>query len=156
VQADYDRTMGEVLNLSSWLVRMVYSTHAVGLRDTGGIYFVPRDGVDEWKKLVGAIRAASAHQFFEVPALRSSEAVDAILDALITEAGESILKMEEQLTSDKLGEKALHGRVEKCDAMKSKIESYEALLGTNLDKLRERLDGLKANLAAAALLKGED
>jgi len=140
-------------DVSSWLThRVLHSCNAVTLRDTGGVYFVPRNLLDLWRRIVGALRSVSAHRVFEVPALASEEAVASILDAVEREATTAATAMEEDLVEAELGARALRNRAEKCAAVVRKVESYEALLGTKLDVLRDRLLTLQGQLAAAALV----
>lgn len=138
-------------DISTWLVGMAYEAQAVPLRDGGGIYFVPKTKLADWRKLVGVLRSISQHAVYEIPALRSDEAVSAILAAIEREAETEALAMEEALADDNLGPRALHGRASRCDAVEQKVAAYEELLGTKLDSLRGRLDKLRAKIAHAAM-----
>lgn len=158
VRASFHRHLGELQtqDISAWLCRRAELVSAVGLRDTGGIYFVPRGGLDTWRRIAAAVREASLNRVFEVPALTSEEAVDAILDAVAQEAEQAAAKMEEALHAGELGARALRGRADRCDAIKQKVEMYEQLMGRGVARIHERLDGLRQNLVVAALAAEED
>ena len=81
VLVSYQRNLGLLsqADFGSWLVRLAEGQHAVALRDTGGIYFIPRSSLDAWHRITAVIDAVSGHRIFEVPAMRSDEAVEAIL-----------------------------------------------------------------------------
>lgn len=138
-------------DISDWLVRLMPKLDAVGLRDTGGVYFVPHPSVDRLSAIVRAVRKASAHAIHRVPALRSDDAVDAILDAVSVEAANEAESMEKDLEVGQLQTRGLENRVERCDEVEEKVTRYEELLGRKLDVLRERLMALRANLAVAII-----
>lgn len=139
-------------DVSAWLTRYMPKLDAVGLRDTGGVYFVPQGSVNQLEQVGRAFRVASAHLIHRVPAMRSQDAVAAILDALEQEASNEAQRMEGELTEDTLGERGLRNRVNQCDALEQKLTRYEELLDGSLGGIRGRLAELRAGLAAAALL----
>ncbi len=152
IRARYERALAtySVDDISDWMANTLLPwVGAVGLRDRGGIYFVPRTAIGTWRNMVTAIREVSSHQVFEMPALSSAEAVDAILDAVSREAQELAEKMEQELIEDDLGVNALKHRAGKIDKALSKVGKYENLLGTSLDTLRARMETLSAQMAAA-------
>lgn len=141
-------------DISNWLVDLAYKVKSVSLRDTGGIYFIPSTMLTHWHKAVEVIRAVSAHSMFEVPALKSDEAVDAILDAISMEAKDEIAKLENALDSD-MGARGLRSRSEKAKEMLAKLKSYEALLGKGAANIGQRLEELSVELSTAALAAEE-
>jgi hypothetical protein len=157
VRADYLRHVSALSHgdISSWLVDLAYRVRAVSLRDSGGIYFVPAPQLEQWHKIVTVLRSVSSHQMFEVPALKSTEAVDAILDAISTEALEEIAKLEAALENEEMGQRGLYNRSDRAKAMLEKLKSYEALLGRGAANINERLESLSVELATAALAAGE-
>jgi len=149
---DYYTRVWTTDDVASWLTyRALSSCNAVTLRDTGGVYFIPRTTLDLWRRVVGALRSCSGARVFEVPALASDEAVASILDAVEREATSAAAAMEDELMEADLGARALRNRAETCAAVARKVQSYEALLGAKLDVLRDRLENLHGQLAAAAL-----
>jgi hypothetical protein len=134
--------------------RLLPVVNGVGLRERGGVYFVPRTGLDEWRRMVGAIRSVSSHRVFEIPALRSDEAVAAVLDAVQQEAEAAAREIEELMDNPEKGPRALTSAAERCVAIGQKVKSYEALLGANIEGLRARLDDLRGALTTEALLRG--
>ena len=138
-------------DISAWLVRLADKYSAVSLRERGGIYFVPRTTIDSWRRVVSAIRQASAHHCYEIPALKSSDAVDAILDAVVREAQSETDAMQEEMSKGDLQSRALINRSERCDSMLAKLKEYETLLGANLGEIAKRVDDLKADITIATL-----
>lgn len=146
-------------DISKWLVKQLRRLDAVVLRDQGGVYFVPRTSVEEFEKIANVIRDCSKHRIFELPALQADETVEAVLDALTSEAESAAEQMETELladakeTADKkaLGKRALGTRLDRLDGLKKKLAKYEQLLGVNLDKVEERLERVRANVALAKI-----
>ncbi|MHA1573353.1 MAG: DUF6744 family protein [Alphaproteobacteria bacterium] len=138
-------------DISSWLVRFASKCGAVSLRERGGIYFVPRTTIEHWRLAVNAIKLASDHHCYEIPALKSSDAVDAILDAVVREAQAATDEMQEEMSKGDLQSRALINRSDRCDQVLAKLKQYEDLLGANLGEIAERVDDLKADITIATL-----
>lgn len=153
IREEYDRQLDlcSAQDIGTWLCVVVRKFDGVGLREGGGFYYIPADQLARWDAAVAAIRRISAHQLFQIPAMRSDEAVAAILDALEQEATTEAKRMEDELASATLGGRALTGRVSHCEAVEAKIGRYEALLGGSLETLRARLETLRGALAVAAI-----
>jgi hypothetical protein len=142
-------------DVSGWLVGLTENElDAVLLRDSGGIYFVPRHKLELLRSVVAVVAEVSEHKINLVPAMPSADAVSAVLDAVESEAGREASAIEEALTSGELGAKAAARRVETVQAIERKVARYEALMGTKLDALRERLGELRGGLALAAMTSG--
>ena len=143
-------------DIGTWLCKVVHRLDGLSLRDTGGFYFLPPHRIDEWKRVVQSLEKVSAHRCFLIPAMRSQDAVRAVLDALDQEADTEATRLETELlegvNGKGLGEKALNTRAKQCADVEAKVTRYEELLGTKLDGLRDRLEKLRGNIAAATLL----
>ena len=153
IAAQYERMLGLLLDsdFSSWFAtKLIPFVQGVSLRPSGGMYFVPRAQVETWTRIVDAIRAVSDHRVFSIPAMESTEAVAAIVDAIQQEATAEADDIAKDLNAGKLGTDALDTRVDRTKAMAAKVERYETLLGVKLDEMRDRLTELHAQLTVAA------
>jgi len=155
IRANYDRQQGELAptDISTWLVKLAGQSQSVPLRDTGGIYFVPRTAVGFWRRAVKVVESVSGHRVFQIPALKNSEAIDAITDAITQEVDSimTLMETEFQRTGDEaLGSRAIETRRTECSELLAKVTAYDALLGVQL-KCRERVENLQAMIAMAAL-----
>lgn len=139
-------------NVSRWLSGLLPRLQAVGLRDKGGVYFVPRDKLPQWDAIVGVLREVSEHAVFQLPAMQTKDAVDAILDAITTEAAALAERIEGELNGTDLGTRALRTRIRYCEEAGSKLAAYENLLDTKLDDIADRIDQLKANVSQALIM----
>lgn len=153
VRAQYDHFLETLTpqDVSSWLVDIMVSLDAVALRDTGGVYFVPPTSLDRLNRITDALKSVSAHAVHKVRALRTEDAVAGILDALELEANTEYNSISSDLSSGKLGSRGLTTRAEQCEAVESKLTRYEELLDVTLDRQRQLLEGLRANITVAIL-----
>ncbi len=158
VQAAYERSLGslETEDFSHWLVKLMPKLDAVGLRYGGGIYFVPPFAMAKLEGAVLVLRSVTEHVINRVPAMKSEDAVDAILDAVAQEAEVEAAAMEKDLEEAKLGKRGYENRIQSCDEMEGKVARYEELLGRSLETMRERLETLRANLTVAVLKADSD
>jgi len=135
-----------------WLTSLANLLGGVPLRDRGGFYFIPAGPqLDRWKALTSCLEKASNHRVYSVPAMKTDDAVRAVLDAVAREAEDAAAKFEEELIDEKLGPRAWAGRVEECTNLAAKVQRYETLLDGDLSRLRDRLERLHGQLAVAAL-----
>lgn len=153
IRASYERHLNEIhaAAFGSWLVKRVTDCSAVSLRDTGGIYFIPRHGMAHWRRIATAIREASPHQLFEIPAMKSDEAVLSIVDALTSEATAEMEALREELAGGELGGRALKSRQAACQAVSAKVAEFSALLGIQMSVVASQLTQLEAEITAAQL-----
>jgi len=140
-------------DISSWLVDLARRARAVRLRDTGGIYFVPKTSIALWRAFTGALRGASRNALFEIPALHCDEAVAAILDAITAEADEACEAFTAELDAklDDMTAYSVRVRKARVEELRAKIASYEELLGVKMPALTDQVQNIEAPLADAAL-----
>lgn len=149
VRAEYERARSTLstVDVSQWLVGLMTKLGGVPLRDRGGIYFVPRKAIETYQKARRAVEAKSSHALHEIPAMRSTETVRAIVDAVTHEARTSCEMIEGELNAATgLGSRAAKNRIDEVDAMLSKLLDYEALVGQKIEGTDKRLRELRAKL----------
>jgi hypothetical protein len=153
VKAAYEKSLGEITDsdFSGWFsTKLIAYVQGVTLRPGGGTYFVPRSMIETWNRIIAVVRDVSEHRIFSIPAMESSEAVAAVLDAIEQEAAAEVESMEKDLAAGTLGGRALETRVGRTEFVERKVERYEELLGVRLDAMRQRIHELRAQLTVAA------
>jgi hypothetical protein len=146
VAYDLARQTVDGVEMSGWLTWFARKLNAVALRSTGGVYFVPRDSMETFRKAKAALAAASTHRVFEIPALKSSDAIAAILDAVQREVDD----MAEQIrgeVAEGLGARAVRTRVDALNALTGKVRAYEKLLGRPMTGATAEIARMNADLA---------
>ena len=142
-------------DITGWLVKLAYQQNAITLRDSGGVYFIPKDAVTFWNRIATVIESVtkSQHRVFRIPAMRNNEAMAAIIDAITTEAEALVAVVEAEMVvtgDDALGKRALKTRQAQASEMLKKVETYEALVEQKLT-VRSRVEELQAAIVAASL-----
>lgn len=148
VQLEYARVRATVgaVDASAWLIWIAGKLDAVSLRDRGGVYFVPKANVERFRAVRDCLKGASASRVFMIPAMRSSDAVAAVLEAVTKEASE-LLQATRDVFTDSLGHRAAKTRVELIDTLINKIEGYEKLLNVKMAEQTTQLRTLRKQLA---------
>ena len=143
------------IDISSCLIQQARACDAVSLRESGGMYFIPRDRLDAWQQRVETLHAETNCRVHMVPAMDSQQAFDAVIDAVIDESTMFTASLQEDLDGGELGERALRSRAEQAKAHLEKLARYERLLGEaaaeRLATLREGIMDQQTNAIAAAL-----
>lgn len=144
----FSKMWGQLLpsDVGSWLAKVVRSplVHGLGLRDHGGIYFVPPATKSVWTSITNAI---SSVQLFQIPAMNGPDAIAAVMASLGEEAQRlslELLEIKRKANSEDEGvrgprQKTLDRMAVEAAAGLQKITMYEQLLGMNLDALRKQV-----------------
>jgi hypothetical protein len=137
-------------DVSNWLVAIAKRLHAVGLRDRGGVYFVPRDVLPTWRRIARVLAEETRHKVFEIPAVKTEEAVEAILTAVRQQVQAQFVAADQYL-SGQVSNKGLNSLERTLGETKSYVDHYVALLGAALPDLSDKLENLNGALTAARL-----
>lgn len=142
------------VDCSSWLVRVATTLHATGLRDRGGIYFVPRDVLPTWRLVARVLSEETEHRVYEIPAMRTEEAVAAVLTA-VRQTCEGRFHELTTYLAEGVSTRGLNAWERSMAETKRYVEHYVSLLGQALPDLSERLEQLTGALMAARLAAKE-
>ena len=142
---------------SAWLTKVIEDcTAAVKIRKSGGVYYVPEDRVPVFDSIVSAITTANPqHVFHTITAMKADNCVATVLDAVNREAAELVDAIENELDTGDLGKRALNSRRGNLAKLGDKLASYETLLGSRLDDIKNRLEDVDVALGEAILLDVE-
>lgn len=151
----YARSLNSA-DISMWLTATLMPLiEAVGLRERGGMYFVPVTGMALLRRVARAFRACSRNLVYEVPALKTDDAVEAILTAVRAEAEHELGELEEYMArpAEKITTKGLNAGARRATAIRSKLERYASLLGVALPDMNQRAETLAGAIQAAKLIE---
>jgi len=142
---------------SSWLWRILAPRcYAVTLRESGGMYFIPRANIEQWNAWVQVIEdTCPGVKIYRLPAVSAAEAITAIMDAVRGEAESAVKAINDELGrtgTDALGKRALENRKSRTEAVRNKVQHYENLFAIKLDDLRSQLDSLNTEITGALLM----
>lgn len=139
-------------DMSMWLSRLVPKLDAVTLRERGGVYFIPRDRIPAIRAIAGILRVVSQHVVFEIPALASSEAADAVLASLEAEALTEINEITEYLDETNRQTRAYVSRSRAVQAIREKVARYEQLFGRRMANLDNQIQSVRRRLGDVAVM----
>lgn len=158
--AAYEREAAHLTSndVSKFVVRLVDYCKAVAIKDKGGVYFVPRQTIKTWREFVSALETTTQHRFFSYPAMQSKDAVEAVLDALVSDTSAALYNIEVALERRVGDDGEVHTRMKNARerqlvGVESKLSMYEELLGTRLSDVRERIATVRARLTGSALVE---
>ena len=136
-------------DVSPWLVRQAEKCAAVGLREGGGFYFIPA-GSDRWESVRDVLKSVSKHTIYLVPAMRSEEAANAVLDALTDEVKTTVNHLTEAL-AEATTMRGIESKINKCSRVIGKIDLYDKALDMRLTFLREAMEELQSKFVQASV-----
>ena len=153
IQDDYNKFLNyfDPSDIGNWLVSLAYRCKAVSLRSRGGVYFIPAVNVGYFDEYVNVLRSVAPEcNVYQIPALESSEAVEAILAAVQREAAEAVSEIEADISGD-ASNTVKKNRRKALAELTEKVSFYENLLSANLSSLQEKISSLSFSLAESLL-----
>lgn len=143
LQAAFDQAK-ETLPASSvgtTLIRIAKALDGVCMRNQGGLYWIPPQGVTRWKQAVEAIKSAADHgssaEVYFVDTHLTADSTLALKDALSREVQQAVLEIEQEVTGTK--ESDPEKRLAKAERLCQKITKYSEVLGESLELMKESL-----------------
>jgi hypothetical protein len=146
---DYHKAMNRVEGsaVGRSLVSIVEHLDGLTLKDTGGVYWVPSEAVPVIMAMREGLRSTVAIDVLENKP--TVEAIEAFRRALTREIDTEVQEISKEISGGDLGERALENRAERARELLNKISSYEDILGTTLETLRDSVDVPKQAAATA-------
>ena len=126
--------------IANWLVGLAYRCKAIALRPRGGVYFIPQAHVAEFAQYVEVLHeTAVGSHVYQIPAMQSDAAVQAILAALQAEVSEALAEINEDIASC-VQNRVKDSRRLRCAKLQEKVKVYADLLQVNLDSLQDSIE----------------
>lgn len=147
-----------VHNFDWWIKKLMDGyVHTVALGGNGKPYYVAPSRMSNWESVRNAIHAVSDHTLRSIPAMRSEDCAEAVLDACLREVGNVTEGIYEDLEADdEIGKRALATRQKNLDSLLEKMQSFESLLGPKVDQLREDIEECRATVVEVEMACAED
>lgn len=146
LEAEYDDQLALLSHseVSSWLCKLATTTlKAVGLRQRGGIYYVPPAYAQQWRDVAEAVAESTPHVVHMLPAVTNEDALDAVFSAVTSEVDTALNDMTDDIKAGELGVRGWRTRIRSCEALLEKLAAYDGLLGGALDGLKDRARSTK-------------
>ena len=152
----FNRHMGllTTANVSAALVKLLDMLGGTKLRPTGSIYWLPDFVVPQWVEIAGVFERAAVgrpNAIYRMANVMDGEAIRAVRDAVVAEVQNEAARIDREVQSGELGEKALENRKEQAQELAKKIHLYEELLGCGLQNLVTAVERAENAACVAAL-----
>jgi hypothetical protein len=131
---------------SVWLTNLVRSAMR-GLPFGNGMFFISPEHIKHWRELTKLLSGFGI-TLHEIPAMRSDQAVAAVLSSLTDFCKKFKVELDEEISgyyarkaeggARKIQDRVIASRQQRCDEQLALIASYEALFDTKLDDIRNQ------------------
>lgn len=144
--------------VSSSLVSILASLGGTRLRPTGAIYWLADSQLGRWEEVVkvvegaGVVGAGCRNACYILRHDFDADSVRAVRDAIVADVTAEAARINKEIESGNLGERALAHRQEEAVSLQEKVREYEALLGVGLASLHEQLEEAGAAACRAKIL----
>lgn len=140
-----------------WTSKLFTAVDAIMLKRHGGVYYIPATATATFNTIANVVNSSTACHFYSIPVVKSSDAVEAIMGSLEAESNTALDDFYQEYTK---AVEAANGDANKIpdrfttrlSNITAKVQKYETLLGTSLDKLREHMTNLQTAVAENRLL----
>jgi hypothetical protein len=136
------------------LVAILKGMGATSLRPGGALYWLPEDKLDQWQGVCGVYQGAGKgrqNNLYVIRNVMDADAIRAVRDAIVNEVRSDAYRIEREVQSGELGEKALENRKEQAEELRRKIGVYEDILGIGLNQLTDAVNKADNAACVAAL-----
>lgn len=142
-------------SVAASLVGIVSALNGLTLRPSGGFYWLPSDKLAEWEKVARAVERAAVEpgksKMWVMRTAMDEDTMRAVRDSVAADLGTRISEIEAEVMEGELGERALLARAASARELRKKLGEYEAMLGSAMEDLRDKLNTIDTVTGAAAL-----
>lgn len=128
------------ISVGQALVAILEELSGLRLREAGGVYWIPNEGIETWEKVEQAVRASaidpSRVKFDLMRTVADERGLLTIKGSLEDEVVRESGRLLNEIVSGDLGERALDNRLSAAKALLGKVERYESILDETLSNLR--------------------
>ena len=129
------------------LVRVLDHMHAVSLRPTGGIYWLPQGAVSKFQEAAKAFEEASEDSsniiYFQTTAM-DDDLRRTVVDSLKRSISNEVSTMEEDVMTGDLGKRAIKTKKERCAKLRARVIGYQKMFSVTLKELEDHLDTVES------------
>lgn len=124
----------------------------ITLRPRGSVYWLPGHQVETWAKVCHAVEGAGDNRCYLIRHAMDQDALRAVRDAIIAEVQAEATRIQEEVGSGELGDRAIEHRKDQALALRDKIKLYEETLNVALTELHQAVDGAESAAMVAAMM----
>jgi hypothetical protein len=142
------------------LVKAIEKLNGIGLREQGGVYWIPEAKVATLEAIAEAVESSAEEKgksaVYLLRTLADASAMRAVRDGIETEVRQEIERLTADIDSGTLGRRALVEREKRAQGLGGRLAEYETILGEALVAVRGQLDACQLRASEAALLAASE
>ena len=143
--------------LGACLTNAVRFLGGVAVRHRGGVYWLADEALGALSQVAQVVEAeAPGSSVFRVKTVADEQTVRLVSSSLSHEVETEAARIQDELQSGDLGERAIETRRARLDVLQQKVEDYESLLGETMDSLKDRLEEVGMARVVAELTSPSD
>ena len=119
---------------------------ATALKETGGVYLVPRENEELLFQLIAFIKGLPGCQAYKMPVEDTAESRDMVRDLVTNKAETLLTEIRATLKADLISEQNVQTLLEKARRMKKEVATYQDILRESIGTLETDVDLLEAQM----------
>ncbi|MCF8568020.1 hypothetical protein LLE49_25170 [Alicyclobacillus tolerans] len=119
---------------------------ATALKETGGVYLVPRENEELLFQLYAFINALPGCKAYKMPVEDTAEARDMVRDVVTNKAEILLTEIRSKLKADLVSEQDVQALLEKARRMRKEVTTYQNILRESIGTLETDVDLLEAQM----------
>ena len=119
---------------------------ATALKETGGVYLVPRENEELLFQLIAFIKGLPGCQVYKMPVEDTAESRDMVRDLVTSKAETLLTEIRTTLKADLISEQNVQALLEKARRMKKEVSTYQNILRESIGTLETDVDLLEAQM----------
>jgi len=159
IQAAYERNRQtcSASSVGQMLVKMVGLANGTCVREIGGVYYLPDGAANTWRKLCQAIDSPNGTQITWHEIRLNESSMRSIAASITKEITANAQKRFDKVMTGELGARALANQIESLKELRGKLHTYEVILDSPLQDVRELLKKARdaANMAHMLTLQDD-
>ena len=121
---------------------------ATALKESGGVYLVPRDNEELLFRLIAFLNALPGCRAYKMPVEDTAEARDMVRDIVTNKTETLLTEIRAQLKADIISEPMIQSLLEKSKQVMKEVNVYQNILRDNIGTLETDVEILQAQMMA--------
>jgi hypothetical protein len=156
VRDQYKKSAGVVpaKAITNLLTTAVSRLSGIPLRESGGVYWIPRDKLDDWATYARIVEKAGTGTMVHVmQTAADASSLRAIKEGILADIQSDVDQIMKDIETGDLHEAALEAREARADSLRKRLLEYEGILGETLGDMRKVLDITKESISEAVVMR---
>lgn len=137
--------------LGKSLTTVIASLRGISLRESGGFYWIPQEGLELWKEVGEVVAAAGGGTLYALKTALDNATVSAVCDGLTAQVESEVERLTEEISSGELQKRAIRNRKARARKLDELVSFYSGILGKALNGLTGKVEEINTVVTIAEL-----